>query len=530
MEKKIIFIAFIFSIAINKNGFTQTKNSPIETFSLWKIQNKQAIKGFGKYCVVDINKTAIKDLLTKSRNEIVVEIENEGIKYQLDLQENVMENVKVKINNNEYLKNVSFPKMYAGKIRGESKANNCMITIAENYISAQIHFPNYLINVQHNISKSTDEYVQTDSREVEIHPLESFNCGTKDDDKSVKQNNNEIIFNRNTNNTLSPLDRCSYVFVDCTQAFYNHFNLENNSVTIQNSINHVYSIWNDVSRAFLNEQLNVQISEINIWTTTIPFTTSTRELGIQTFAGYYQNNFQGNMAMLLDWNAAPRFGVAGAIGAAKANSPNVCGNYSANPNPIWRHGSYIYNDLNYFGSYQNFPTPAIADEVYVCVHELGHLFGSPHTHWCGWAGGPIDLCGPLENGPCAGNPTTPPTAGGTFMSYCIRFATQTEAATGPMNFNNGFGPQPGNVIRNFVLNNACITNCNCLANQNIGTITTPGFYHFEAAQIVTASGTVPSSNSFIKLDGGVKVRLAPGFKAYQGARVNVYIDGCEGIR
>jgi hypothetical protein len=94
--------------------------------------------------------------------------------------------------------------------------------------------------------------------------------------------------------------------------------------------------------------------------------------------------------------------------------------------------------------YSNVPTYSWT--INVVAHELGHNLGSPHTHSCTWSGGPIDNCAAPE-GTCSPGPA--PVNGGTIMSYC-------HATSAGINFNNGFGPLPGNLIRSRVLNASCI--------------------------------------------------------------------------
>jgi hypothetical protein len=85
------------------------------------------------------------------------------------------------------------------------------------------------------------------------------------------------------------------------------------------------------------------------------------------------------------------------------------------------------------GDAQGSITQQISDFV---AHEMGHSFGSRHTHACVWNGNntAIDGCGPAAGygyeGSCSGAPI--PSIGGTIMSYCHLTSTG-------INFNNGFG-------------------------------------------------------------------------------------------
>src|SRR5690606_19699258 len=91
----------------------------------------------------------------------------------------------------------------------------------------------------------------------------------------------------------------------------------------------------------------------------------------------------------------------------------------------------------------------------------GHNLGSRHTHWCGWntgAGGScgsIDDCTTQQSGSgCSTCPSTFSNAQqgweGTIMSYC-------HLVSRGVNLANGFGPLPGDKIRNEVNNQICLS-------------------------------------------------------------------------
>ena len=100
--------------------------------------------------------------------------------------------------------------------------------------------------------------------------------------------------------------------------------------------------------------------------------------------------------------------------------------------------------------------PTYSWNVQVFAHEMGHNMGSNHTQSCSWNGNntAIDACSPTEGG-CASTYGACPPGGGTIMSYC-------NVTNCGIDFNNGFGQQPGDLIRNRYNNAACTLTCTCL--------------------------------------------------------------------
>lgn len=78
---------------------------------------------------------------------------------------------------------------------------------------------------------------------------------------------------------------------------------------------------------------------------------------------------------------------------------------------------YAFGLSSYLNGGSTYIPGTYAWNLNVVAHELGHNFGSNHTHWCGWSTGPIDNCYDLE-GSCSGYTNNPTAQVGTIMSYC----------------------------------------------------------------------------------------------------------------
>ncbi len=195
---------------------------------------------------------------------------------------------------------------------------------------------------------------------------------------------------------------------------------------------YILGLFNQVGIMYANELVNFTVSELLVWDVPSPYSGPGSGQFLTQFRDELNGVFNGDYAHLVGYGG----------GGGVAYLDVVCSN------KFWR---TAYSGIN--STYQNVPTYSWS--VMVVTHELGHNLGSPHTHNCSWngEGNPaIDGCGPAA-GYSEGCEGPVPTNGGTVMSYCHLIG-----GVG-INLSNGFGLQPGDLIRNRVHNAPCLGDC-----------------------------------------------------------------------
>jgi hypothetical protein len=213
---------------------------------------------------------------------------------------------------------------------------------------------------------------------------------------------------------------------------------------VPNTEEWVGELWNEVITLYENEDIPVSVSDIHVYTSSDPFAgATTTNAMLNLFSAHIDTlTYDGRLAHLLSTRG---------LGGGIAWLDVLC----STSNPTAVSTSLSTNIV---------PVPTYSWTVEVVTHEMGHNMGSPHTHACAWNGNntAIDGCGPAAGYNEGCNAALP--VSGTIMSYC-----HLVGGVG-INFNNGFGPQPGDLIRAEYNNASCNTGtCTPPACTNITT-------------------------------------------------------------
>ena len=198
----------------------------------------------------------------------------------------------------------------------------------------------------------------------------------------------------------NPVTECVEIALDIDYYTYNQFGADCNA-----SVEWALALLTGVSEIYqteLNDLIYLAASYVNVWETTDPYAAFIGNAGamLDAFRLEWLENPDlasrpRDIVHLLTRRTDTGTGGIAYLGV-NCNAAYAVGFSSyLSPNTIYDLNNYSWN-LN------------------VVAHEFGHNFGSNHTHWCGWPGGPIDDCYTAEGG-CT---NTPAPQVGTIMSYC----------------------------------------------------------------------------------------------------------------
>ncbi|MDZ4705721.1 MAG: zinc-dependent metalloprotease [Saprospiraceae bacterium] len=310
---------------------------------------------------------------------------------------------------------------YRGVVRGHEEHTLVSISMFENEISGVIYSEHG--NMVLGKVKETDKHIlyKDSDLEKDLFPT----CGMEDpplndEEADVYDSALSVIFN-------GMIDKCVELYFETE---YDIYQAQGNTTT--GVVTWVTNLFNNVSTLYANALIQTSISEIKVWNVPDPYNATSSSALLAQFQAQIVT-LNGHLGQLLTSRS-----IGGGIAAG---FDGLC-----NSNPD--------NSLSVSGHMT--PTtpnvPSFSWNVQVVTHEFGHLFGSRHTHACVWNSNntAIDGCA----GGTEGNCPTPgiPSGGGTIMSYC-------HITNVGINFNNGFGLQPGNVMRMRVQNAACVSSC-----------------------------------------------------------------------
>lgn len=280
------------------------------------------------------------------------------------------------------------------------------------------------------LEDNTGRYIFYNDRNMTVKPAA---CGVEELPMSpLKQ-----ISNGSNDKTTTAYNSCNKVSM-YWEADFATYKSRLSSVTATQS--YMTGLFNEVQTLYRNEKIPVELKSVSIWTVADGYDSTTSSAGLNAFKNRWNakgDTFNAHVAMLLAKDPGGNGGVA--------FLDVLCSKSSA----------YAYADVDV--SFNTVPT--YSWDVEMVTHEHGHNLGSPHTHWCGWMTGSGGTCGSIDDCTTKQGSTgcsnctyeqyqnSQPTSAwqGTIMSYCHLVARGTNLA-------NGFGPLPGNLIRDNIKN------------------------------------------------------------------------------
>lgn len=447
------------------------------------------------------NATKAAELIANQAEVISIQIQYDNENLILDLvnSSEYFSQLQITTSSGDFPSNNLDAVFYRGVIRGREKMSLVSLSIFANEISGYISVDKGNL-VLGKIEGVSEHIIYND---IDIIAPFNFDCGSIDEDLDPEE---QLLYDgASVSNTTTILSKCVKFYYET------EFDIFQNKGNSSNVLSYVTALHNHVANLYYNEGILTLISHVHIWNTADPYTgTNTANLLNQFKSNTSYIN--GDLGQLLTFRSVGGGRAAGFSGICNSNVDNKLS------------VSQIYTWFDNL--------PLYSWSVNVITHEFGHLFGSRHTHACVWNGNstPIDACGPTAgydyenmNLSCliaVNNGVGIPANGGTVMSYCHQLSNVG------INFREGFGIQPGNLLRSKVSNGSCLGQCtNCITALHIFTPVTSS-QDFKVYQQLTASSSI--NNNLVVNYQARQVLLSPGFvvKGNTTGKFRAYINPC----
>ena len=383
------------------------QNTPLELLD--KASFKQLKRGNQDLAVFEMRSETTKKIIQSPDNSFELELplsNNEVISVRMDEFYPFSQNFKL-LDEKGKIFPFEHPKYFKGEVLSK-QGGKVYLTLREGRLSGLVSIP--------------------DRADLQIVPLAQANTvGIYASPKRKKEQQFHCL-TADPQNTLKPIDsypnrsvdNCVNVYLEADFFMYQDYG----SMTAV--MDYLADVWVPVAALYDAETITINIEEVLVWTTNDPYSNVDAGLALQEFQAF-RPTYNGDIAHLVSTNPAN----IGGIAFIDVLCTTVAYGFS--------------NITNFFSELPNYSWT-----VNVLAHEIGHNLGSPHTHSCTWPNGPIDDCS-APDGNC--NPGPTPANGGTIMSYCHLNGTGID-------FNNGFGALPGDLIRDRITNASCLQTCN----------------------------------------------------------------------
>lgn len=440
MMKKIHLIIFLLCSAIsfgqirsvsNKIQELVSKNQEFQSYELFSVNNDvyKTTKYFTSatdVTVLNLDETQLQRLLDEAPEYIEIAIPYQGEMVEVELfKHNIFTESFFARDEQGNLLDFTLGEYYRGAIKNDN-ASLVAISFFEGDVMGVIS------SYEHGnitVGKSSDRQDFISYSDKNLLGENPFVCGA--DDLEANQHTPAIDFDPEMMSTTMT-ENCVKIYYEIAYRPY-----QQNNYNIQNTINWITGIHNNIGTLYANDNINVALHELKIWTSDDPYDGTYGE-NLEEFRNTV-TQFNGDLAHLV-------------------NNPSTTS--VAYMNSLCTDWRYAYSGINM--TYGQVPTYSWT--IMAMTHEMGHSLGSPHTHACAWNGNDtaIDGCGPAA-GFNEGCNAPLPTNGGTIMSYC-------HLTSVGINFLNGFGPQPGALIRSTVDSKPCLgSDCSCQSTiQDLG--------------------------------------------------------------